>query len=312
MSSTENEKTVEADEVDEAYDDQVSGLPKWIPFIVVLVAFIGFGGLAWIAYDSGSRKTEYSEVPMVKADRSTYREKPQDEGGMRVDDTDKEIFEAAAGRAEKLDDVGGSAAHEEEKPMEEIRQSAANQRSRIFEDENHPARHEKVGDVERKRGGASEGSHRANKDEEAESEQPFSIRNVDNLEKAKKSASAEESVGVNKYSAKQERVKTADSKRKEIVKQEKSAAEKAKASAGTVKIQLGAFKTENEALTAWKNVSAANKSVFSGIEHNVTKADVAGKGTFYRLQAGGFASRPDAAKVCRTVKSPNGCFVVLK
>lgn len=84
----------------------------------------------------------------------------------------------------------------------------------------------------------------------------------------------------------------------------KPKAEKASAS-GAYKVQLGAFKSEEEANAAWKKISGAHSAVLSGAP-TIVKADVNGA-TFYRLRAGSYASA-DAAKAACATLGGQACF----
>lgn len=78
-------------------------------------------------------------------------------------------------------------------------------------------------------------------------------------------------------------------------------------SGGSYQIQLGAFKSEEEANAQWKKLSGKYGSVLTGAPV-VVKADLP-NGTFYRLRTGGFAS-PDAAKAACGKLGGAACFPV--
>ena len=52
----------------------------------------------------------------------------------------------------------------------------------------------------------------------------------------------------------------------------------------------------------WKTILAKHKGLLSDMPMNIAKADIAGKGTFYRLQVGDFTSKDRAANLCAKLK----------
>ena len=72
-----------------------------IAAITVVVLAI-FAGVIWYSYMQGADK---GPVPVVKADKSVIKVKPDDPGGMEVPHQDKEIFEHVAGNDEPKEEV---------------------------------------------------------------------------------------------------------------------------------------------------------------------------------------------------------------
>jgi len=65
-------------------------LSKIWPSLVVTVALLGFGMLAFNAYKENN--TEQIDIPLIKADNAPIKEKPIDEEGMKIPHRDKEIY----------------------------------------------------------------------------------------------------------------------------------------------------------------------------------------------------------------------------
>lgn len=81
---------------------------------------------------------------------------------------------------------------------------------------------------------------------------------------------------------------------------------------GTHFVQLASLKSNADALAAWKSLSAKHTSLLGKQNKRVQKTDIAGKGTFYRLQAGPL-NEQDAQNLCASLKkSKTSCFVVKK
>jgi len=52
----------------------------------------------------------------------------------------------------------------------------------------------------------------------------------------------------------------------------------------------------------WKTILAKHKGLLSDMPMNIVKADIAGKGTFYRLQVGDFSTKDRATNLCAKLK----------
>ncbi|MBE6446588.1 MAG: SPOR domain-containing protein [Alphaproteobacteria bacterium] len=53
----------------------------------------------------------------------------------------------------------------------------------------------------------------------------------------------------------------------------------------------------------WKTISAKHKGLLSDMPMNIVRAEIAGKGTFYRLQVGDFSTKERAANLCAKLKA---------
>ncbi len=63
---------------------------------------------------------------------------------------------------------------------------------------------------------------------------------------------------------------------------------------------------------SWKTMSAKYK-ILSGLPHEVSSVDLGAKGTYYRLKAGSFATKAEAAALCGKLKAAGGsCFTARK
>lgn len=80
---------------------------------------------------------------------------------------------------------------------------------------------------------------------------------------------------------------------------------------GDYRIQLGAFKTKEDAIRAFATIKRKNPDLIEGTESHVEKADLGEKGIFFRLQAGYFSNQQEARKVCAELRErKQGCFIV--
>jgi 4-diphosphocytidyl-2C-methyl-D-erythritol kinase len=84
----------------------------------------------------------------------------------------------------------------------------------------------------------------------------------------------------------------------------KKAEAKPAATSGSGSVQLGAFRSNADAETAWKKLSKL--PALAGKKHSVVKADLGSKGVFYRLRANGV----DAKSTCAALAGKAPCMAV--
>ncbi len=76
------------------------------------------------------------------------------------------------------------------------------------------------------------------------------------------------------------------------------------------RVQVGAGRTEEEARFRWARLMGANADLLDAAELYIFKADLGPKGVFYRVQIGGFGTRPAAIGLCERLKARKvECFV---
>jgi cell division protein FtsN len=87
------------------------------------------------------------------------------------------------------------------------------------------------------------------------------------------------------------------------------------ATAGNYRIQVGAFRDKNTAVSTWTNLSNQYPSVFGGYDAITEPANLGvEQGTWYRLQVVSFESKAQAAVFCDRYKLAQqgaACFPVL-
>src|SRR5690606_3690940 len=86
----------------------------------------------------------------------------------------------------------------------------------------------------------------------------------------------------------------------------------APAADGAWLVQLAALRSEEEAVATWSRVAAANPSL-SGRPRDIQRADLGDRGVYYRLRAGGFASKESADAFCGGLQQAGqDCIVVAR
>jgi hypothetical protein len=85
----------------------------------------------------------------------------------------------------------------------------------------------------------------------------------------------------------------------------------AAASGGRFRVQLAALRTQEDAQREWEKLRRAHPDLLGPLTLNVVRADLAGRGTFYRIQAGPLGDDGAAKELCRRLAEKKvGCLVV--
>ena len=77
------------------------------------------------------------------------------------------------------------------------------------------------------------------------------------------------------------------------------------------RVQLGAYRSHSEAMDNWNRLISASGDLLGSLKPDVIKADVAGKGTYYRLRTGVPAGQ-SASAFCRTLQARGLACIVVK
>ncbi|HWA68891.1 MAG TPA: SPOR domain-containing protein [Rhizomicrobium sp.] len=90
------------------------------------------------------------------------------------------------------------------------------------------------------------------------------------------------------------------------------AAKAASAPTGGYVLQIGAYKSQADADSAWVTYKAKHAALLSGYAPDVQQADLGEKGTWYRLRVAGFGDRDVASGVCDRLKADGGACILTK
>jgi len=82
------------------------------------------------------------------------------------------------------------------------------------------------------------------------------------------------------------------------------------AGAGPISIQLGSFPTDLLAASSWSKIKSSNSAVLGEYSPKFQRAEVEGKGTWYRLQVTGFADKTTAQDVCNKLKANGQACII--
>lgn len=262
----------------EDLEDDESGF-NWMLVIVLLLAVAGFISLAWYAYQTGSAPSQSGEVVVITADQSPVKRRPADPGGREFRHQDKTVYEAMRGPA----DVEQGEVVIRPDPEEPVAMPNTQAQGRSQS-------------ADRKVAEIIQNAVKDMQQQEAEKE------------KARQAAAKKIITPPEKARApvKEKPAPVAQDTRKTANKEQSVAAV-----ATGERIQLGAYRSNVEAERQWRKIRAANKDLLGGKPHQVIRADLGGRGVFYRLRVAGFDSQESAQAMCRSLSArKQACFVV--
>lgn len=93
-----------------------------------------------------------------------------------------------------------------------------------------------------------------------------------------------------------------------VVEEKAPAVPRASGGGGNKRAQLAALKSEAEANAMWSRIQGKYPSFTSGKSLHVERADIPGKGVFYRLQVGPFSDSAEVKQFCQSI-GQSGCLV---
>lgn len=71
---------------------------------------------------------------------------------------------------------------------------------------------------------------------------------------------------------------------------------------GSWVVQIGSFRTEEEAESAWVNFITGFSDIAAGASPDIQSAEIEGRGTYHRLRISAFAGRDEAAAFCAALQ----------
>lgn len=289
-------------------DDYVPTFNRWkllgAGLAVVIVA--GFGIGIWYAYDQGVKQGVQLAPPIIQADNSPVKEKPEDPGGMEIPHQDKKVFNVLSGEKEdeKVEKLM-------EAPEEVVKDAAPVE----IEQEKESAKMTEGG-TEKLMADAKEGT--------ADQEKTVAAEVAEKVEETKEDVkeAATAAVETVKETAEQAAEKVEETAEKAVETVKEAVAEEPKKVAVAVpkasevtgpayRVQLGAFRSTDAAEKAWSDLQKKHSELLQGLPHKVETVEIKGKGMFYRLQTGAYAARDGAGNLCTNLKKvKQDCLVV--
>lgn len=306
---------------------------RWIPAVVVLGVVGGFIALASYAYNSGIQSLKEDDLLIVEADKTPIKEKPLDPGGMQFPNQDKTVFNTFSGAANspaKVERVlpapeeplpksadNGTSTWINEKLKTETKENDMKAPEQVIASAVEEKKPEEKKEAEVKMPNHQVIAAKPAQEDESETfvakktpvktEEPAKIA-AKPVEKAMVSPSVSivekpadtkpvmaDKTLVEKTSPKEDAKSTAKTETK-TAKVEKTA------SGASYKVQLGAYRSDQEARDAWSKMEKKFPAL-ADKEPAIVRADLGSKGIYFRLRVVGLASPADAKSLCSSLSS---------
>lgn len=81
---------------------------------------------------------------------------------------------------------------------------------------------------------------------------------------------------------------------------------------GTVRIQLASVKSEDSARSEWARLQRTYPAILGGLELNIERFEKSAGDVYYRIQAGPLGDRASAKQICEDLKQKNQACIVAK
>lgn len=241
------------------------------------------GGVGYFAFAPSGSLTSGGEPPLIQADPTPYKTKPDDPGGMQVPNQDKLVYERVA---------KGDAAPQVENllpPVEEPREPPA-----VPMPEEEPA------------------IENAAVVESPESE--LAGETIDPLAQAVAEIAGGDSGPVNLVPNSQPSPAQTPPLPAQIAPETTPSPQQTAAVTipdDAFLVQLAAARSEEGAESEWTKLSGEHADLLGNLSHVVLRADLGDRGVFYRLRVGPLDDRPAAETLCEALAAKNvGCIVI--
>lgn len=275
---------------DDFYDgDEEPGISrkKWIGAVLAAVIVGGFGIGIWYAYDQGVKKGVQLAPPIISADTSPVKEKPEDPGGMDIPNQDKQVFSVLQ---------SGDAPEKVEQLMPPPEDATPEEKTELTVTDAEKASDEDKLDnlVEEVTKDAAEAGAKVGEVVESTAEKVE--------ETVSAATTTDEPATEEKVEEKKVEVAVAPAPTK---------IEEPKSDGPLYRVQVGSFRSPDAAEKQWQTLNSKFKSMLSDVSHRVQDVKVEDKGTYFRLQVGAFSNRDSANQLCNDLKAQKqDCLVV--
>lgn len=306
------------------------GVRRVLPIGLALLALVSFGAIVWEAYNWGTGTTDVQEVPIIHADSEPIKTRPAEPGGLDVPHQDKLVLNeitpdpaqpqverllpppevprppapaatvalpesdmAPAGEAGKAEAEGQAAARD---PAPESGTEVA--AVQPAPDPSAEAEGTTAAAAEPPAAAAQEPASDAAPAASSAATESFVAEPVTEAPRPPAPAAADPAPAA-------EEAQTAEAAAPaEPAKPESAESQTAAVPAsGAFLVQLGALKSRAGAEREWGRLTKAFPELLGDRASRIQSVDVAGKGTFHRVQAGYFADRASAAALCARFKA---------
>lgn len=252
---------------------------------------VAFAGIVWWAYRSGTSGEAEQPVPLVEAEPGAEKVRPESEGGLQVPNQDRLVYDQIDGGAPEPQVERLLPPPEDPLPPPdpaELQAGATGEAGSappVSDDADDPI----AAQIER--------AETAMPEEEAAVE-PLPLEAPAETATAPDEAAAADGLPIPPLPPARPAAAAPQ-------------AQTASAALAGYRVQLAAFKSADQARTAWSDLQRRHPDALGGLALQIVEADLGASGTFFRVQAGPLASREAAGRLCRLLEQrAQPCLVV--
>lgn len=254
----------------------------------LIVAVVMFIAVVLYAYSQGQNEGVNGTTPMVKAEDSPTKVRPENPGGMEIPNRDKLIYENM-GDGQALEQKEQVLAQQPEEPV--IPGSAPEMSQQTMQ----PAQYEALN--------------------------PLAVAPVEKTAEPVMAAPAVEKEVVETPAIEELKpvapAPVVEKMQEPVVKATPKKVTQPFEAPAVVQsayyVQLLSVQSEEDAVAAWPKIQTKHAGILGDASLSVQKADLGAKGIYYRVRAAGFDSKETATQACDQLKQAGqGCLVVSK
>jgi cell division septation protein DedD len=303
----------EEDFFDEFEDREKKFISNFGLIFLLLSIIAGGLGMTWYYYSPKIINAKQI-LPIVKAERDPIKIKPLDPGGMVVPNMDKTIYDNLSSNSKSQKDE--RLLPSPEKPLDREKAISGDYLDNISDNIEPSKSVNKTVNITKdikdyKIDDSKKNPIMAEKEPNIKKsnldDTSFIISESDIMEGSEKpvtlpKASAPVALPIDKL-AQKNNVK--------VAKIDIEAVKKNKNPANGYRVQLASFKTQKEVSAEWDKIQKHHEQLVKKHKHIIARKEIAGKGTYYRLQLGPISSESDARMLCKKLMSSDqNCFVI--
>ena len=253
-----------------------------IAFIILLIA------AGYSLYKQGVREGGRNAAPRITADAEPYRELPADPGGVETPGQDIEAYNRRAGQGNRVESIDTASVRPGPEEPVETRPSLQVETASADEiNANEPPARETT-------------SRPAERPTERPEQQPS--RTLDRQEPPQETPQPTARETLPQPEAPARQTPTPQPRQPEPTPAERPSTPAA-STAGDYVVQIGAFRTMEEADQAWNRFTGRYGSFADGHGRDIETADLGERGIYHRLRIAGFETRDGATSYCNELKS---------
>ena len=259
----------------------------WMLCGLAFLLMIGVGGFFYFY----APKDDVNEIVVISPTPTPVKVRPQNPGGLKIAGTDKVVYNrTSAHKAEVVEKMFPEPEQPVLPPADQVVSVAD-----VVESIPVPQEIDVVPIV-------LEGLNKATKPGEVMPETGEKAGNTSLFDVVPDEiVSPSEQVGSSEKSKKS--VEDSKEKTQKSVETKKESVVEKKEVKGEWKAQLLSSSNKAKVESEWKTISKKHKALLSDMPYQITSVNIPGKGTFYRLQVGGFGTKEQANTLCAKLKA---------